>query len=234
MAPTDRPAVHRPLVYRTARVGARLILGGARRLWWRALDSARVVRNVCHRVLNRSDYRRWSDLASYEVWWDERTEKIARLIPPGSRVIEFGAGRRRLEKFLDPTCTYIPSDLLDRGPGTLVCDLNVRPLPDLGGLSIDTAVFGGVLEYLHDVDSLVEWLARHVSLCVVSYACVPAREGAFRGLRGRCSRSYYGYMSGYTEDEIVEVFRGAGFRCIARDPWRQQRVFLFVRGGFGN
>jgi len=185
-------------------------------------------RNLVHRLLHRSDYPRWTNLDNYETWWDSRTEKIARLIPPTSRVIEFGAGRRQLEKHLDPTCTYVPSDLVDRGLGTFVCDLNRRPLPHLRHLSVDTAVFGGVLEYVHDLESLVEWLAHHVSLCVASYACVPPGKGIVRRLRGRFDRFYYGYMNSYGEEEMVDLFQRAGFRCIARDPWTSQRVFLFV------
>ena len=78
-------------------------------------------------------------------------KEIAKLIPAGSNVIEFGAGRRQLEKFLPAGCTYTPSDLVDRGPGTIVCDLNRPPLPDLRHLRLKVAVFGGVLEYVADV-----------------------------------------------------------------------------------
>src|SRR6185312_8871325 len=97
-----------------------------------------------------------------------RTRIAAGFVPDGSRVIEFGAGNRLLEKHLDSSCTYTPSDLVDRGPGTIVCDLNERPLPDLGTDTYDTAVILGVLEYLTDVPSLIDWLAQHVPLCVIS------------------------------------------------------------------
>jgi hypothetical protein len=76
-----------------------------------------------------SDRERWADLRNHEVDWDERTRAIARLIPPGSHVIEFGAGRRQLESRLPEDCSYSASDLVDRGLGTLLCDLNRRPLP---------------------------------------------------------------------------------------------------------
>ena len=101
--------------------------------------------------LGRADYRRWKALQHHEQWWDERTEEMARLIPPGSIIIEFGAGRRQLERFLPPGCKYVPSNLVDRGPGTIVCDLNRLPLPDLRHLCLNVAVFGGVLEYVADV-----------------------------------------------------------------------------------
>jgi hypothetical protein len=228
LPPASQLPGRKPLIHRLVRAGYLILRGGGEQLRAAVCSSARVGRNLTHRLLLWSDYPRWTNLDNYEAWWDGRTEKIARLIPPASRVIEFGAGRRQLEKCLDPTCTYVPSDLVDRGPGTFVCDLNRRPLPGLSHLNVDTAIFGGVLEYIHDLESLVEWLAQHVSLCVASYACVPPGKGIFQRLRDRFNRFYYGYMSSYREEELVDLFRQAGFRCIARDPWNSQRIFLFV------
>jgi hypothetical protein len=162
-----------------------------------------------------------------ETWWDARTEKIAQLIPQGARVIEFGAGRRQLEKFLDPSCSYVPSDLTDRGPGTIICDLNRRPLPDLARLSVDTAVFGGVLEYIHDLESLIEWLAEHVSVCIASYAYVAPSLSLVGTVRDRLVRLYYGYMNRYSEEEFVDLFGRAGFICTARETWNSQLLFRF-------
>ena len=51
----------------------------------------------------------------------------------------------------------MPSDMVDRGPGTIICDLNIRPLPDLGSGTYDVAVLLGVLEYLRDVPSFLDW-----------------------------------------------------------------------------
>jgi hypothetical protein len=229
--PANQPVIRKSLIRRCAGFGFRVLRGGLRRLWRASYSSLRVTRNLLYRVMNQSDYQRWTNLHNYEEWWDARTEKIARLIPPNSRVIEFGAGRRQLEKFLDPSCTYVPSDLEERGPGTFVCDLNRRPLPGFSQLNVDTAVFGGVLEYIRDVESLVGWLARHVSVCVASYACAASKQGIFQRLRDRVDRFYFGYMNCYGEEEVVDLFRRAGFQCIARDPWTSQRVFLFVKKG---
>lgn len=226
--PAKQPVRRRSSVGRAARAGFGRLRGVVRRLWGAPVASVKVGRNLVHRMLHRSDYARWRNLENYEAWWDRRTEKIARLIPPASRVIEFGAGRRQLEILLDASCTYLPSDLCDRGPGTFVVDLNWRPLPSLGQVNVDTAVFGGVLEYIHDVESLVEWLAEQVAACVASYACVPPRRRFGQRFLNSFDRFYYGYMNSYSEQEIVDIFRRAGFRCIARDPWDSQRVFLFV------
>jgi len=144
-------------------------------------------------------------------------------------VIEFGAGRRQLEKFLDQSCTYVPSDLVDRGPGTIICDLNERPLPDLHALKADVAVFGGVLEYIRDLPGLVAWLSRQFRCCVASYAYARSSVGTPRRLLESVQRAYFGYMNTYSERELVALFQAHGLTCIRRDTWNSQRLFLFER-----
>jgi hypothetical protein len=180
------------------------------------------------RSIGRSDYERWADADNLEAWWESRTRKLAGLVPAGTRVVEFGAGSRALERCLDASCTYMASDLVDRGPGTFICDLNRRPLPDLGTLRPEVAVFAGVLEYVRDVPTVVAWLARQVRFCAASYA-VADRSGLVRSLAARVKRTYYGYMNAYNETDIVAVFRRGEFACIQTDSWNDQRLFLFEK-----
>jgi hypothetical protein len=149
------------------------------------------------------------------------------MIPAGTRVIEFGAGRQRLEAFLDPSCTYTASDLVERGPGTFVCDLNRRPLPDLCPLAPQVAVFAGVLEYLRDVPAVIAWLAAHVTHCAASYSV--AHPSRLVRLAGSVRRTYYGYMNAYREADLLAIFARAGFACRRTDSWNDQRLFLFTR-----
>jgi hypothetical protein len=199
-----------------------------RRTTWlrrRVRATALVVRNAVMCRLGIADYERWSSALHLEQWWDERTAMIAKLVPPHSRVIEFGAGRRQLETFLPAACTYTPSDLVDRGAGTIVCDLNRRPLPDLSPVAPDVAVFGGVLEYVRDVPSLVGWLAdAGVSICVTSFDPVPAGLGVRGRWRESARRSYNGYMNNLTEDRLLRLFQAGGFVCIDRQLWTMPRA----------
>jgi methyltransferase family protein len=180
------------------------------------------------RSIGRSDYGRWSDAGNLEAWWETRTQKLAAMVPRGTRVIEFGAGTRPLERCLDGSCTYVASDLVDRGPDTFVCDLNRRPLPDLGHLHPDVAVFAGVLEYVRDVPSVVAWLAGHLNACAVSYA-VARHSGLVRAFATDVRRTYYGYMNAYSESDLMAVFRRHGFVCVRTDSWNDQRLFLFEK-----
>jgi hypothetical protein len=181
-------------------------------------------------AIGRADYQRWSSPDGLEAWWEERTQAIAELIPPESRVIEFGAGRRQLEKYLAPTSTYIPSDLVDRGPGTLICDLNDRPLPDLSRLKPSVAVFGGVLEYVKDVESLVSWLrTQGIQTCIASFEPVPAATGAYSRGRHRVRRRYFGYMNDLTDSSLVQAFAAAGMVCVDRRTWTTQVIYRFEK-----
>jgi hypothetical protein len=191
---------------------------------------ARVTKNILFKKINRSDYKRWSNPEKLETWWEGRTEVIARMIPKDSRVLEFGAGRRQLEKYLNGSCDYIPSDLVTRGPETIVCDLNKRPLPDLRDVKADIAVFAGVLEYIRDLESMIEWLSKQVPCCVVSYAYISPHTGFSRKIRERLYRLYYGYMNDYTEDELLELFKKWGFVKDAENTWTSQRIYRFQNG----
>jgi hypothetical protein len=196
-----------------------------------AVIFARLIKILLFRLVHQSDYKRWTNPDNLETWWDSRSEKLAQLIPRNTRVIEFGAGRRQLEGLLNQDCRYIPSDLVDRGPGTIVFDLNRRPLPDLRYVKADVAVFSGVLEYVRDLQSLVEWLSNQVSFCVVSYAYVHTDRRIVRNVRDHFKRIYYGYMNNYTEKEFLKLFDMYGFLCKARDTWNEQRIFAFVNEG---
>ena len=165
------------------------------------------------------------------MWWDERTRVIAGLVRPDSRVIEFGAGRRQLEKFLLASCRYTPSDLVDRGPGTIVCDLNRRPLPDLRHLCLNVAVFGGVLEYIADVPSLVLWIASIgiQTSGIASFDAIPDGLGFIGKLKERIRRYQYGYQNNLTEEQFLRCFEAANMKCKEKRVWTTQKIYRFVR-----
>jgi hypothetical protein len=196
----------------------------------RVRTCVRTVRRIALRVLGRADHKRWSAQDGLETWWDERTRLIAQLVPAGSKVIEFGAGRRQLESMLPPGSSYTPSDLVDRGPGTIVFDLNSRPLPRLQHLGFQVAVFGGVLEYVVDVTSLVTWLVSiGIHTCIVSFDAAPARMHALQWIRERMRRLYYGYMNDLTETQLVQCFEMAHMQCVDRRRWTTQWIYRFER-----
>jgi glycosyltransferase involved in cell wall biosynthesis len=197
------------------------------------------VKTLRSKFLGTPDIQRWKDLGNFEAEWEERTKLIASLIPQGSRIIEFGAGRRKLEAYLDPSCTYFPSDLVDRGPKTIICDLNARPLPDLTPWNADVAVFGGVLEYVSDLSSVLSWLSRFTSVCIVSYECAHSRPRTFQRAQESFWRLRMGWVNTYSEKELEEIFKKAGFLSSKKVTWStkegDERIFVFRNesGGSG-
>jgi hypothetical protein len=204
--------------------------GRSKELLDRVRTLPRTVRNALMRVVARSDYRRWTSADNLEEWWSARTDIIAELVPPDSRVIEFGAGRRHLEQHLPLGCTYTPLDLVDRGPGTIVCDLNRRPLPDLRDHAFTVAVFAGVLEYIRDVPSLIAWLGSiGVVTAIVSFDPVPAQMGLRGRVREQRRRLYFGYMCNLTEAELIHCFEAARMQCVEKRPWTHQVIIRFEK-----
>jgi hypothetical protein len=187
----------------------------------------RTTRGVTNWLLNRSDYPRWSDEKNLERWWEARTQQMARMIPARSRVIEFGAGSCRLPRYLDADSKYFPSDLVSRGPDTIVFDLNKSPMPDLRHLQLDVAVFAGVLEYVVDVPALGRWLAGQVPVCVVSYDGLDTPDSGVDRIVELARRKGFGYMNSYEPAEFVQVFERAGYRCLKTDRWESQELYYF-------
>jgi hypothetical protein len=182
------------------------------------------------KLRGRADYARWTDPGNLERWWDSRTQVLARLVPPQSRVIEFGAGRCQLRHYLPDGCTYVPSDLTMREPGTIVCDLNDRPLPDLRHVGANVAVFGGVLEYMSDLPSLVRWLSVQTSTVVASYDNVKADAGTVSHFVELLRRRNFGYMNSHTLEQLTMIFAIAGFRRIHTEQWQTQTILVLERG----
>ena len=120
----------------------------------------RALKTSILKLIGRSDYFRWTPVDSLASNWDSRTMQIAKLISENSSVIEFGAGRQILRDYLPQGCQYTPSDLVDRGRGTIVCDLNSDALPQFS--KFDFAVFAGVMEYVNDIPRIVRHLKQSV------------------------------------------------------------------------
>ena len=185
------------------------------------------------KVLGKPDLARWTDATRYDDW-EERSRLIAQRIRPGAKVIEFGAGNRLLERHLDPSCTYVPSDLVSRGPGTIVFNLNKRPLPDLTSCRFDIAVFAGVLEYVSDLRSFTRWLAKQVPVVIASYEVAHAEGGALRRLRESVSRLGAGWVNSYSERQLIALFTRAGLPLKEAVVWHSadgdEPIFHFSRG----
>ncbi|MBA3010527.1 MAG: class I SAM-dependent methyltransferase [Proteobacteria bacterium] len=163
-----------------------------------------------------SDYKRWVSVENLSTSWDSRTEQIAKLIDNGTSVIEFGAGRLVLKVCLPDGCSYTPSDIVDRGSGTIICDLNREPLPNLQ--QYDLAVFSGVLEYVNDVPRLILYLSNYVDVIIASYAVTDLNES---------NRRTQGWVNDFSSMRFIELFENDGFQCHHIEEWKKQLIYKF-------
>ena len=180
-----------------------------------------------YRSTRRSTDYGWANLARHAADWDGRTRLIAGFVAPASRVVEFGCGRRVLETALPDDCMYIPSDIVARGADTWVCDLNRRPLPAIPP-EVDVAVFSGVLEYVFDLAIVLDWLSvSNVTTIIASYGCV--RPAGLSRLFDTVNRLRFGWVTSYSEKELLSVFEGAGYEVDRCGHWRDQFIGRFVK-----
>jgi hypothetical protein len=188
---------------------------------------------VVRKLLHKADRGRWMNAHSFCLEWEERARTIARFVPKGSRVIEFGAGLRRLQGYLDLSCTYVASDLTNRGQDTLILDLERRPLPKLLDEQFDVAIFAGVLEYVSDVPGVVSWICQYVTTCILSYECAPRSAHVYGRLKQAWDRAALGWVNAHTEEDIKRLFTTAGFVCVLKTLWGapedSEPIFVFRR-----
>lgn len=166
-----------------------------------------------------TDYARWLDETNLLYDWKERTQLIATLIAPYSRVLEFGAGRQYLRECLPEGCHYIPSDIVPRRDAlTWICDLNEPVLPLFP--PHDVAVFAGVLEYVYDVPRVLRLLT--CKRVVASYAvCAEGEDLSVRHANG--------WVNHYTLPEWDHLLESVGFKKSTVVLWRGQAIYQLAR-----
>ena len=159
---------------------------------------------------------RWKGTSNLREDWKSRTINLAKMIPAHSKVLEFGAGNCILKNHLPPGCEYTPSDICDRGSGTLVMDLNGEDFEIPEGF--DCCVLSGVLEYIIDVSRFVKEASKKVPHMILSYA-IYERNKDMHG----------DWVNHYAFNEILEIFEKHGYNCSKITNWKRQMLFYFQK-----
>ena len=162
----------------------------------------------------QSDINRWKNSNELFEDWNQRTSILGNYITPGSKVIEFGSGNMSLKKMLPENCVYTPSDIVKRTEETIVCDLNEPISFDLS--FYNTAVFSGVFEYVYDIDTVFKQLEKHIPHIILSYACSDICTH---------NRLINGWLSEFTEKQLLDIFAKYSYDVIDKQEWRQQTIF---------
>ena len=96
-----------------------------------------------------------------------------------------------------------------------MCDLNETIKINLS--DFDTAVFSGVLEYVHDVESVFKQLHKYgVQQVVLSYCCSDINTR---------SRSLNGWFSDLTKMQIETIFDKNKYQIQDYREWDEQSIF---------
>jgi hypothetical protein len=170
----------------------------------------------------RTLIERWRDMGEkVSPGRDERARIAASYIPAGLCVVDVGCGSMMpLERHLPQRTRYVPVDVAPRDDRTVVVDLNVAPLPDLGAHYV---VALGLLEYLNDVPGFLRQIPCNA---VLSYAPVDQQKPR--------DRAESGWVNSYTVDAVGGLFEAAGFQIadLRRCPGKQMIWHLLAtRGG---
>jgi len=180
--------------------------------------SFRTIKNLIYSVVARSDFRRWSELDNHDEAWSGRTLAMSKYVAPGESVFEFGAGRCHLKEMLDPSCAYTPSDLVERVPGTFVCDMNKNPLPNFP--RHDVAVCSGVLEYVHDLDPVIAAFTKSFDRLIISYADIDRNPKKSKRIRN-------GWFNHLSRRKFLGKFEAAGYRLDQEALWEKHGIYVF-------
>jgi len=152
-----------------------------------------------------SDGTVWANPLRTDIMESARADAAARLIAPGSRVLDIGAGSMLLAGRLPPGCQYQPTDLIARSETCFVVDLNQGQFP---AGQFDVVTLLAVAEYVHDVPALLRACRGAAPRLVLTYHS--HESGAVTGRRQR------GFFSDLSKEDLAKAVADVGFRVEAR------------------
>jgi hypothetical protein len=202
---------HQHLIYRSIRWFLKRLL---------PKKSYLLITTSLFQLLGRSDIKRWTKRENLYANWEERTKLMAQWIPDESSVIEFGCGNMLLKKYMPQKAQYTPSDLVRRDKDTVVLDLNQKSPLEL--LRHNVFFFSGVLEYVYDVERLIQVSSQVCDLFIFSYVTCEIKTVSVLA-----QRRSEGWVNDYSKEEILILLQDKGFKLIEEKTWGNQLLFCF-------
>lgn len=178
----------------------------------------RSLKTIFYKVVGKSDVSRWKLQTNLYADWEDRTAVMSQWIPENSSIMEFGCGNMALKKYLPSSCQYFPSDLVSRDSDTFLVDLN-QSLP-LALPKQHVYFFSGVLEYIYDLERLIQASAKSCQSMILSYAPYTGNEAD-----SILERRAEGWVNDYSREEIISLVNKYGFSLIEQKKWQGQWLF---------
>ena len=110
----------------------------------------------------------WEQSYKYTAEMTARIKMMLTLIQDREvqSLMDIGCGRQECEKMLKETITYYPVDQHQHLPSTIIKDLNAGEFLEI---PVDVIFCSGVLEYIYDLDSLLEKIRCYGKSVLCSY-----------------------------------------------------------------
>ncbi|HED05564.1 MAG TPA: hypothetical protein ENI61_02630 [Ignavibacteria bacterium] len=163
--------------------------------------------------MEKTDINRW--LNSNQSW-ESRIEQMASYIPKDSLVLDIGAGKKILKKFI-PTCEHNTLDLQD---STYNCDLNNMTDYLWEGIGIYSHIFcSGVLEYIINLPEFIKHITSKGSTFIISYAGVELNN----------ERKSHRWLNDYRIIDIVTMFLNKNCELIRIQEWQTHTLMVFKK-----
>jgi len=147
-----------------------------------------------------SDGSKWVTDQFLKAGADLRAELASRRIPPNTSVLDLGCGNMTLKVFLGQLNQYHCADLVQRSADCQIADLNQNQFP-IG--QYDSIAILEVLEYIHDIPSLLQKARQTAKHLLVTYSVRRSEPLEARRIRG--------WYSDLTEAEFKDALNAAGW-----------------------
>jgi hypothetical protein len=126
-----------------------------------------------------------------------------------------------LERYLPEGAIYYPSDIYPRDDRTLICNLNLDPIPKIQGLQVICAL--GLAEYLVDLKEFYRRVRQCNVRFITSYHPLQARHGLDRPSMGWLNSLSFSEWIAAIEDAQFELCElkliGTGQYLIVCEPF---------------
>ncbi|MDD9910441.1 MAG: hypothetical protein OXR62_12210 [Ahrensia sp.] len=163
-----------------------------------------------------SDEKRWGAQSSYDDSWDARAEMAATFMRQSRCVLDLGAGKMGLRRYLEPGCDYQPADLAPLVSNALRIDLNTDPVPTGRW---DTVSMLGVMEYLFSPQEVLVKIRAATNHLVFSYGVMTHNVSSVKQWRRD-----HGFATNLNEEELRSMISSSSFRI------EEEKIFAELWG----
>lgn len=156
-----------------------------------------------------ADAQRWGKLENYHADWRERARIAAAYLDGCQSVVDFGAGKQDLRRYI--AGHYLAVDFVELMPGTIIADFDQDWSAELVAHCDGVAVLG-LLEHIKDPAAFLQKISGIGKVWAVSYMDSRKHAHPLMPLA-----------------DLERCFTAAGMRIQRAVTWRHQRVYRLVR-----